>query len=181
MAFVINEKASPAVSSKIKNLTEKVFNPFYSPSIGDDGDQSYQYAQYKVYLSLQASWDPANLYGYYTTLQPSFPDIFWEPLNEVRIVDRGLLADPSKRHLLSAAQKVKHLTPAIGTEILGVDLRQLSVPQKDELWVLNQLPTNSLLKLATSALLVAERGVVCMCSHALYVPCHPLNESISFS
>jgi hypothetical protein len=99
----------------------------------------------------------------HTTLQPSFPDIFWEPLDEVRIVDRGLLADPSKRHLLSAAQKVKHLTPAIGTEILGVDLRQLSVPQKDELWVLNQLPTNSLLKLATSALLVAERGVVCMC------------------
>lgn len=48
-------------------------------------------------------------------------------------MDRGLSADPSKRNLFSAAQKVKHLTPAIGTEIIGLDLRQLSGPQKDEL------------------------------------------------
>ena len=27
---------------------EKVFNPFYSPSIADDGDASYKYAGYKV-------------------------------------------------------------------------------------------------------------------------------------
>lgn len=27
---------------------EKVFNPFYSPSIADDGDTSYKYAGYKV-------------------------------------------------------------------------------------------------------------------------------------
>lgn len=26
----------------------KVFNPFYSPSIIDDGDAAYQFAQYKV-------------------------------------------------------------------------------------------------------------------------------------
>ena len=25
-----------------------VFNPFYSPSTGDDGDETYQYARYKV-------------------------------------------------------------------------------------------------------------------------------------
>jgi sulfonate dioxygenase len=101
--------------------SKKVVNPFYSPSIGDDGDQSYQYALYK----------------------PSFPVVSWEPLNEVQVTDRGLSADPSKHNPFAAAQKVKHLTPAIGTEILGIDLRQLSDLQKDEL-----------------ALLVAERGVV---------------------
>jgi len=67
----------------------------------------------------------------------------WEPLDEVEVVDRGLSADPTKTNLFRAASKVTHLTPAIGTEILGIDLRQLSVAQKDEL-----------------ALLVAERGVV---------------------
>ncbi|KAG5647331.1 hypothetical protein DXG03_000399 [Asterophora parasitica] len=100
----------------------KVFNPFYSPSIGDDGDGTYQFAEYK----------------------PSFPKISWEPLTELEVTERGLSADPSKQNLVKAAQKVRHLTPAIGTEILGVDLRQLSDAQKDEL-----------------ALLVAERGVVC--------------------
>lgn len=104
-----------------KHLKESVFNPFYSPSIGDDGDESYLYARYK----------------------PSFPAISWDPLKEFKVTDRGHYADPPKRNLFSAAKKVKHLTPAIGTEILGIDLRQLSDPQKDEL-----------------ALLVAERGVV---------------------
>jgi sulfonate dioxygenase len=113
--------ASTEVNKNGKIRKENVVNPFYSPSIGDDGDQSYQYAQYK----------------------PSFPVISWEPLKEVHVRDRGLSADPSKRNLFSAAQKVKHITPAIGTEILGIDLRQLSDSQKDEL-----------------ALLVAERGVV---------------------
>jgi len=61
----------------------------------------------------------------------------------VQVTERGLLADPSKQNLLKAAQKVRHLTPVIGTEILGLDLRQLSDSQKDEL-----------------ALLIAERGVV---------------------
>ena len=34
--------------------------------------------------------------------------------------DRALFADPSKKSLLSAATKVKHLTPYIGTELVGV-------------------------------------------------------------
>lgn len=66
-------------------------------------------------------------------LQPSFPKLSWEPLTEVQVTERGLSADPSKQNLFKAAQKVKHLTPAIGTEIHGVDLRQLSEAQKDEL------------------------------------------------
>ncbi|EGN99509.1 hypothetical protein SERLA73DRAFT_168911 [Serpula lacrymans var. lacrymans S7.3] len=102
------------------NIDTRLINPFYSPSSGDDDDQSYQYAKYKPY----------------------FPAVDWEPLGEVEVIDRGLSADPAKKSLL-AVGKVKHLTPAIGTEIMGIDLRQLSSTQKDEL-----------------ALLVAERGVV---------------------
>ncbi|KNZ73910.1 Alpha-ketoglutarate-dependent sulfonate dioxygenase, partial [Termitomyces sp. J132] len=100
---------------------DQVFNPFYSPSIADDGNNNYKFAEFK----------------------PTFPKVDWPPLTEVQVTERGLFADTSKQNLFNAAQKVKHLTPAIGTEILGIDLRQLSDAQKDEL-----------------ALLVAERGVV---------------------
>ena len=44
-------------------------------------------------------------------------------------------ADPEKKSLLSAATKITHYTPTIGTEISGIDLRQLSDSQKDELCV----------------------------------------------
>jgi sulfonate dioxygenase len=54
-------------------------------------------------------------------------------LKEVEVSDRGLHADPEKKSLFSAAQEVKHLTPAIGTELVGIDLRQLTNTQKDEL------------------------------------------------
>ncbi|KAF8890434.1 hypothetical protein BD779DRAFT_1622555 [Infundibulicybe gibba] len=99
----------------------KVFDPLYSASIGDDGDESYKYSH----------------------LKPHYPNVHWDPLPEVPVIERGLSADPSKANLFSAATSVKDLTPAIGTEILGVDLRHLSSPQRDEL-----------------ALLIAERGVV---------------------
>jgi sulfonate dioxygenase len=59
----------------------------------------------------------------------------WEPLKEVKVDDRGLVADPEKKSLLSAASKVITLTPTIGTELLGIDLRRLSPEQKDELCV----------------------------------------------
>ncbi|KAI0663826.1 alpha-ketoglutarate-dependent sulfonate dioxygenase [Cubamyces menziesii] len=100
----------------------QLFNPFYSPDVSGEGDDSdYQYAKYK----------------------PHWPDVKWEPLGEIAVTDRGQFADPEKKSLLSAASKVQHLTPAIGTELSGIDLRQLTDQQKDEL-----------------ALLVAERGVV---------------------
>ncbi|GAM43124.1 alpha-ketoglutarate-dependent sulfonatedioxygenase [Talaromyces pinophilus] len=57
--------------------------------------------------------------------------------------DRAFFADPRKKSLLSAVTDIKHLTPYIGTELVGVQLSQLNEKQKDEL-----------------ALLVAERGVV---------------------
>ncbi|KAG6369682.1 hypothetical protein JVT61DRAFT_14107 [Boletus reticuloceps] len=48
--------------------------------------------------------------------KPYFPVIDWAPLQEIEVTDR-----------------VQHLTPAIGTEIIGIDLRQLTPAQKDEL------------------------------------------------
>ncbi|KAF8589365.1 TauD-domain-containing protein [Ramaria rubella] len=109
---------------EIKNLKQEVgqlSNPFYSPAGEDDNDETYQYSH----------------------LKPYFPNVDWEPLEELPVVDRGKFADPEKKALFSAATKVRQLTPTIGCEILGVDLRELSNAQKDEL-----------------ALLVAERGVV---------------------
>ncbi|KAF8840199.1 TauD-domain-containing protein [Paxillus ammoniavirescens] len=106
---------------KQANGASKLVNPFYSPTADSASDDAYEYAAYK----------------------PHFPVLNWEPLTEIDVTDRGLFADPEKKALFSAAQKVKNLTPAIGTEITGIDLRQLTPAQKDEL-----------------ALLVAERGVV---------------------
>ncbi|KAN0092702.1 hypothetical protein V8E55_003486 [Tylopilus felleus] len=106
---------------KQANAETQPVNPFYSPTADSDVDDNYEYAAYKPY----------------------FPVINWEPLKEFNVTDRGQLADPEKKALFGAAKKVQHLTPVIGTEITGIDLRQLTTVQKDEL-----------------ALLVAERGVV---------------------
>lgn len=58
-------------------------------------------------------------------------------------VDAGARADKSKSALFSAAKEVIHLTNHIGTEIVGLQLKDLTDQQKDEL-----------------ALLIAERSVV---------------------
>lgn len=57
--------------------------------------------------------------------------------------ERAKHADPKKRALFGAAKEVKNLTAHIGTEIVGLQLADLTDKQKDEL-----------------ALLIAERGVV---------------------
>ncbi|KAJ5982957.1 Taurine catabolism dioxygenase TauD/TfdA [Penicillium waksmanii] len=58
-------------------------------------------------------------------------------------VDPGTRADPEKKALLSAAKEIIHLTRHIGTEIFGLQLKDLTGQQKDEL-----------------GLLIAERSVV---------------------
>ena len=58
-------------------------------------------------------------------------------------VDPGARADPAKHALFSAADKVIDLTTHIGTEIVGLQLKDLTNQQKDEL-----------------GLLIAERSVV---------------------
>lgn len=50
--------------------------------------------------------------------------------------DRAFFADPQKKSLLSAVTQVKHLTPYIGTELVGVQLSKLTETQKDELALL---------------------------------------------
>lgn len=75
---------------------------------------------------------------------PTFIDEAFAVRNEeVPYIERGREADPEKRALFAAAKEVKHLTKHIGTEIVGLQLADLSDRQKDEL-----------------ALLVAERVVV---------------------
>lgn len=58
-------------------------------------------------------------------------------------VDAGTQADPEKKALFGAAKQVINLTSHIGTEIVGLQLRDLTDQQKDEL-----------------GLLIAERSVV---------------------
>ena len=66
------------------------------------------------------------------------------PLEEFQHDDAGLRADPAKVSLLSApGAEFQEITPAIGTEIRGLQLSALDSKQRDEL-----------------ALLAAERGVV---------------------
>ncbi|KUJ15976.1 TauD-domain-containing protein [Mollisia scopiformis] len=82
---------------------------------------------------------------------PLFPDYLphYDPLEKVEMVgsfefsDPGLRADPSKQTLLSQATSINDLGPYCGTELLGVDLTNLSPAALDEL-----------------ALLTAQRGCV---------------------
>lgn len=115
----------------------QLVNPFYSPAGDSAADDTYEYNGYKVRETGASSLENKDL----NALQPYFPVVDWEPLKEVDVADRGHFADPEKKALLGAAKKVQHLTPVIGTEIIGIDLRQLTPAQKDELFV---LPTASL-------------------------------------
>lgn len=76
-------------------------------------------------------------------LRPRFPDVKWEPLKEVAYEDKGLLGDPQFRNLLDAATDVVDYVPKIGTEISGINLKNLTDAQKNDL-----------------ARLIATRGVV---------------------
>lgn len=83
--------------------------------------------------------------GYpYRPLRP----LYLQDVYEIRSTDRqhveaGARADKSKKALLSAATKITDLTTHIGTEIEGLQLKDLTAQQKDDL-----------------GLLIAERGVV---------------------
>ena len=79
--------------------------------------------------------------------RPSRP-LYLDDVYSVRDYDRphidpGSRADPEKKALLSAATEVIPLTRHIGTEIIGLQLKDLTDQQKDEL-----------------GLLIAERSVV---------------------
>lgn len=79
--------------------------------------------------------------------RPSRP-LYLDDVYKIRDYDRphidpGTRADPEKKALLSAATKVIHLTRHIGTELVGIQLKDLTAQQRDEL-----------------GLLIAERSVV---------------------
>jgi hypothetical protein len=83
--------------------------------------------------------------GYpYRPSRPLYLDDVYNIRNTDReFVDAGSRADKSKSALFSAASKVTDLTTYIGTEIEGLQLKDLTSQQKDEL-----------------GLLIAERSVV---------------------
>lgn len=91
----------------------------------------------------KAGIDLSNGYPY----RPSRP-LFLQDVVNIRNKDRayedaGARADKSKKNLFSAATKVTDLTTHIGTELEGIQLKDLTPEQRDEL-----------------ALLIAERSVV---------------------
>lgn len=83
--------------------------------------------------------------GYpYRPLKPLYlQDVFKIRSEPRQHVDPGSRADPAKKVLFSAASEVIDLTTHIGTEIVGLQLKDLTDQQKDEL-----------------GLLIAERSVV---------------------
>ncbi|KAF2084655.1 TauD-domain-containing protein [Saccharata proteae CBS 121410] len=91
----------------------------------------------------KAGIDLSNGYPY----RPARP-LYLDDVYKIRDYDRphvdpGTCADKEKKALFSAAEKVIDLTTHIGTEIVGLQLKDLTPQQKDEL-----------------GLLIAERSVV---------------------
>lgn len=72
--------------------------------------------------------------------------------------DRAFFADPEKKALLAAAKQVRHLTPYIGTELVGVQLSQLNETQKDELALLVAEVGNPM-SLGKNAQVLTDNGV----------------------
>lgn len=96
-----------------------------------------------VYRLKKGAVDLSNGYPY-RPLRPLYLQDVLEIRNKEWVHnDAGARADKSKSALLSAATKVTDLTTHIGTEIEGLQLKDLTDQQKDEL-----------------ALLIAERSVV---------------------
>jgi hypothetical protein len=91
----------------------------------------------------KAGIDLSNGYPY-RPLKPLYLDDVRKIRSEDReYIDAGSRADPEKKALFSAASEVINLTSNIGTEIRGLQLKDLTNQQRDEL-----------------ALLIAERSVV---------------------
>ncbi|KAI1849842.1 hypothetical protein JX265_013545 [Neoarthrinium moseri] len=80
----------------------------------------------------------------YASYLPHYTPGRQPPLEEFAHQDVGLRADPEKRSLLTSPGAIfEEITPAIGTEVRGLQLSALNSQQRDEL-----------------ALLAAERGVL---------------------
>jgi hypothetical protein len=91
----------------------------------------------------KAGIDLSNGYPYRPARPLYLDDVYKIRDSDREYVDPGSRADPEKKALLGAAREVIHLTAHIGTEIVGLQLKDLTDRQKDEL-----------------GLLIAERSVV---------------------
>lgn len=91
----------------------------------------------------EAGIDLSNGYPYRPAKPRYLQDVYNIRNSEREFVDAGSRADRAKKALLSAAERVIDLTAHIGTEIVGLQLKDLTAQQKDEL-----------------GLLIAERSVV---------------------
>ncbi|KKY23484.1 putative alpha-ketoglutarate-dependent taurine dioxygenase [Phaeomoniella chlamydospora] len=91
----------------------------------------------------KAGIDLSNGYPYHPAKPLYLQDVYNIRDYDRKHIDAGTRADPEKRALFSAAKEVNNLTSHIGTEIVGLQLKDLTSQQKDEL-----------------ALLIAERSVV---------------------
>ncbi|KAK4237273.1 hypothetical protein C8A03DRAFT_44846 [Achaetomium macrosporum] len=91
----------------------------------------------------RAGIDLSNGYPFRPAVPIYLQDVYKIRNEERPYEDAGARADKSKKHLFSAATKVTDLTTHIGTEIEGLQLKDLTPEQRDEL-----------------ALLIAERSVV---------------------
>jgi Taurine catabolism dioxygenase TauD, TfdA family len=91
----------------------------------------------------KAGIDLSQGYPYRPSRPLYLQDVYKIRNTEREHADPGSRADPSKKSLFSAATKVTDLTTHIGTEIEGLQLKDLTDKQKDEL-----------------GLLIAERSVV---------------------
>ena len=122
-----------------------------APALIDDGNKGYVVPK-KDTLGLpepalkrltKAGIDLSDGYPYRPNRPLYLQDVYDIRNTDRHFVDKGSRADKSKSALFSAATKVTDLTAHIGTEIEGLQLKDLTDQQKDEL-----------------ALLIAERSVV---------------------
>ncbi|KAI1648940.1 TauD-domain-containing protein [Daldinia loculata] len=118
-----------------------------APSVADILPSASELKE-KAEQKLSKAYDAAQHASYkYTNYLPVYDEsTTFPPTEPFEFVDRGLLADKAKPHLLGLNDPnvvVTKLTPRVGTEITGLQLSELTDEQKNEL-----------------ALLIAERGVV---------------------
>ncbi|KAI0846369.1 TauD-domain-containing protein [Daldinia vernicosa] len=123
-----------------------------APSVADVLPSASELKE-KAEQKLNKAYDAKQHASYkYTNYLPVYDEsTTFPPTEPFEFVDRGLLADKAKPHLLGLKDPnvvVTKLTPRVGTEITGLQLSELTDEQKNEL-----------------ALLIAERGVVPVGAH----------------
>lgn len=113
-----------------------VGSPYVNVSLDKTTGSALHYEPGRTFVDSHEDYEHKNLLPY-------FPDVKWSPLEEFLYHDKGLHGDKAFVHLLSGATSIFDYTPKIGTEISGIDLANLTDPQKNDL-----------------ARLIATRGVV---------------------